>query len=121
MHNYLLDTVFAFRYKALTNYVSPMGRRITIRPPNKLGRLFLFFLEQIMRYPRGVPSHGRIGCCPDDWDGIPDITGSYELDAVIKQSKNKDVPERLQMYCQRVNSYGPITAYDGYNGYSGDN
>lgn len=74
-----------------------------------------------MRYPRGVPSHGRLGCCPDDWDKIPDITGSYELDAVIKQSKNKDVPARLQVYCQRVNSYGPLTAYDGYNGYSGDN
>lgn len=74
-----------------------------------------------MRYPRGVPSHGRLGCCPDDWDKIPEITGSYELDAVIKQSKNKDVPARLQMYCQRVNAYGPLTAYDGYNGYSGDN
>ena len=41
----------------------------------------------IMRYPRGVPSHGRLGCCPDDWDKIPDITGSYELDAVISKAR----------------------------------
>ncbi len=74
-----------------------------------------------MRYPRGVPSHGKLGCCPDDWDGVPNITGSYELDAVIKKSHNRDVPARLQMYCPRVNSYGPLTGYDAYDGYSGDN
>ncbi len=73
-----------------------------------------------MRYPRGVPSHGRLGCCPQEWRRVPNISGSYELDGAIKLSKNKDVPARLQMYCPRVNSYGPLTAYDGYEGYSGD-
>jgi hypothetical protein len=75
----------------------------------------------IMRYPRGVPSHGRLGCCPDEWNGVPEITGSYELDGVIKKSRNRDLPARLQMYCPRVNNYGPLTGYDAYDGYSGDN
>ncbi len=74
-----------------------------------------------MRYPRGIPTHGRMGCCPGEWSRIPNITGSYELDGVIKQSKNKDVPHRLGMFCERANAYGPLTAYDGYHGYSGDN
>ena len=74
-----------------------------------------------MRYPKGIPSHGRLGCCPSEWDRVPSITGLHELDAVIKASKNANVPARLQLYCGRVNSYGPLTAYDAYEGYSGDN
>lgn len=76
-----------------------------------------------MKYPRGVPSHGRTGCCPAEGrgNGVPNITGSLELDTAIKKSRNKDVPARLQMYCDRANAYGPLTGYDGYDGYSGDN
>jgi hypothetical protein len=74
-----------------------------------------------MRYPKGVPAHGRIGCCPDEWNRTPDITGSYELDAVIKHNPNKDLPSRLEMYCGRMNAYGGLTGYDAYSGYSGDN
>lgn len=73
-----------------------------------------------MRYPRGVPTHGRTGCCPKDWNRVPNLTGSHELDGVIKASRNKDVPARLAMYC-KLGGQGPLTGYDGYNGYSGDN
>jgi len=36
--------------------------------------------------------------CPKCYESIPNITGSYELDAVISQSKNKDMLGRLSMY-----------------------
>jgi hypothetical protein len=37
-------------------------------------------------------------CCPKEDRSIPNITGSYELDAVIERSKNKDMLSRLSMY-----------------------
>lgn len=76
-----------------------------------------------MRYPKGTPSHGKMGACPKDWDSTPCITGLYTLDAVIKQNKNKNIPDRLKLYCDlgRENAYGGLTGYDGYHGYHGDN
>ena len=75
-----------------------------------------------MRYPRGVPSHGRLGCCPDEWDRVPNLSGSHEMDGVIKRSTNADVPARLKLYCGRENAYGSRTSYNGYTkGYTGDN
>jgi len=43
------------------------------------------------------------------------------MDAVIKRSRNADVPERLKLYVDRVNAYGGLSGYDAYSGYSGDN
>jgi len=71
-----------------------------------------------MRYPKGLPSHGRFGCCPNEWDRTPNITGLFELDAVIKQSKNGNIAARLQTHCGNVNDSGPLTAYNGYSGYT---
>ncbi len=59
-------------------------------------------------------------CCPEDWRKTPDVTGSHELDAVINQNSNKDIPDRLKMYVGQE-AYGPLTGYNGYHGYSGDN
>lgn len=73
-----------------------------------------------MKKPAGVPTHGHMGCCPPDWRDVPDVSGSYELDGVIQQSKNNDVPARLSLYCGRPNAYGPVTAYNGYENYGGD-
>lgn len=61
-------------------------------------------------------------CCPKEFRGVEDISGSFELDAMIERqrSRNKDIPLRLQMYAERENVYGAKTGYDGYHGYSGD-
>lgn len=71
-----------------------------------------------MRTPKNCNFHQ---CCPQEWRRTPDLTGSYELDAVIQKNPNKDIPKRLQMYLdQSDNLYGPRTGYNGYHGYSGD-
>ena len=65
--------------------------------------------------------HGEHEMCPKEWDGIPDITGNFQLDAVIAINKNPDLANRLAIYCKGDNGYGPLTGYNGYSGYSGDN
>lgn len=70
-----------------------------------------------MKQPKGFVEH-RV--CPVEWRHTPDMTGSYELDAAIKSNSNRDVPRRLDMYLKGSNAYGPRTAYQGYDGYSGD-
>jgi hypothetical protein len=76
-----------------------------------------------MRAPKGIPTHF---CCPAEWKGVPNITGSFELDGAIARNRNKDMLSRLAMYAglsasRPINeSYGPRTNYDGYDGYSGD-
>ena len=70
-----------------------------------------------MRYPKGHTSHE---CCHEDWRKTPDLTGSFELDAVIKKSTNKDVPKRLKLYMENETAYGARTGYDGYHNYGGD-
>ncbi len=76
-----------------------------------------------MRYPKGVPSYGKGGCCPDEWNDTPNFTGCFELDGVIKKSRNKDVPDRLEMYVIGPrNAYQQRTNYSGgaYHGYRSD-
>jgi hypothetical protein len=49
------------------------------------------------------------------------MTGSYELDAVIARSNNKDLKSRLEFYLDTTDlAYGPLTGYSGYHNYSGD-
>jgi len=45
-------------------------------------------------------SHGEChkGHCPHEYDSIPNITGSHELDIIIAKSKNKDMLARLSLY-----------------------
>lgn len=60
-------------------------------------------------------------CVPKEWRNTPVVSGSYELDEVIRRSKNRDLPSRLATHAGKQNAYGPLTGYDGYSGYSGDN
>ena len=73
-----------------------------------------------MKAPKNVTCHE---CAPADWRGVPSYTGSYELDGVIQRSQNGDLPARMRMYADMGDNktYGPLTAYNGYSGYSGDN
>lgn len=72
-----------------------------------------------MRYPKGHKMHR---CCPDEFKRTSDVTGSFELDAVIQKNPNRDMKARLDMFLDdEDNAYGPITGYSGYHGYSGDN
>lgn len=70
-----------------------------------------------MRYLKGQPHHE---CCPVEWRRTPDLTGCYELDAVIHRNGNKDVPHRLAYYLEQETAYGARTGYDGYHNYGGD-
>lgn len=71
-----------------------------------------------MRYLKGSPHHE---CCPQEWRRTPDMTGSFELDAVIAKNTNPDLRSRLAFYLEQENAYGARTGYDGYHGYGGDN
>lgn len=72
-----------------------------------------------MRAPKHIPCHQ---CAPAEWRRTPNLTGSYELDAVIHRNGNKDMASRLQFYaaCAGNSSYGARTGYNGYAAYDGD-
>ena len=74
-----------------------------------------------MKAPKGIPCHQ---CAPAEWRRTPNLTGSYELDAVIHRNGNKNIPDRLAYYLDcggnPGQSYGPRTAYNGYHNYAGD-
>ena len=68
-----------------------------------------------MRRPKGVKCHD---CAPNGWRGrTPNLTGDYDLDETMIHRSNKDMPNRLKMYIGR---YKPVTGYDGYDNYHGD-
>jgi hypothetical protein len=61
-------------------------------------------------------------CAPAPWRDVPDVTGDYDLDATILHRENADLPHRLALYLkQDRNAFQPVTAYNGYHGYGGDN
>lgn len=65
---------------------------------------------------------GNHDCAPKDWRDVPNMTGDYDLDATIMHRDNPDLPRRLELYVKRGdNAYGPLTGYNGYHGYGGDN
>jgi hypothetical protein len=72
-----------------------------------------------MRKQTGFPCHQ---CAPKEWRHTQNLTGSYELDAVICGCSNKDMVDRIKdhLTCAGNSGYGPRTSYSGYNGYSGD-
>jgi hypothetical protein len=49
-----------------------------------------------MRQPKGFQEYGKEGCCPHEFDHVPNITGNFETDASIMRSKNKDAQARLK-------------------------
>lgn len=59
---------------------------------------------------------------PKPWRAVPKVTGDYDMDASILHCNNKDMPLRLALYSKGSNghSYGPVTNYNGYHNYHGD-
>lgn len=55
-------------------------------------------------------------CAPKDWRGIQDMTGSFELDAVIARCKNPEVAAKLEDHLVSDVPYKQRSAYNGYNG-----
>lgn len=72
---------------------------------------------------RGITgSSQKHQACPKAWRDVPDVTGDYDLDATIMHRDNPDLPKRLELYTRkRGHGYGPLTGYNGYHGYTGDN
>ena len=67
----------------------------------------------------GTP-HSYHECAPREWRGVPDMTGNYELDAMLARATNADLPARLRLYMESEVAYGARTGYDGYHNYGGD-
>ena len=64
-----------------------------------------------MRKPKGFPTHN---CCPAEWRQTPSMTGSYELDAMIIHTKNKDMTDRIKDHLSDDSTaYNHKTAYNG--------
>ena len=66
-----------------------------------------------MRKPPGIKCHS---CAPSDWKQTPDLTGSYDLDAVITKNSNPDLRDRLANHLQGNDAY---LISNGYNSYTG--
>jgi hypothetical protein len=67
------------------------------------------------------------GChtlAPKAYRDVPRLTGDIDMDASILHGKNKDMPLRLALYCKGSAggglAYKPVTAYNGYSNYHGD-
>ena len=71
-----------------------------------------------MRKPRGVTCHE---CAPKQWRQVPRLTGDYDMDASLMRIRNKDAIGRLKHHVVFDHvGYGPVTNYNGYRNYSGD-
>ena len=64
-----------------------------------------------MRNPKGAMCHR---CAPAEWRNTPDLTGSFELAAVIRKNPNKDMAGRLSDHLQGNDPYVIQTAYNSY-------
>jgi len=50
----------------------------------------------MMRQPRQFSEYGKAGCCPDDWNHTPNMTGDFEFDGSIQHCKNRDMRGKLE-------------------------
>lgn len=72
-----------------------------------------------MRKPRGYRNHT---VAPKAWRQTSNLTGDYEMDASILHSRNKSVAAKIESHLSDgAAAYSPRTAYNGYDGYKGDN
>lgn len=62
-----------------------------------------------MKKPKAYLNHT---CAPKDWRQTSDMTGSYEMDAVIQRCKNPDMRDRLADHLLGDQAYGRKTAYN---------
>lgn len=47
---------------------------------------------------RKMKLHHNHQCCPEEWKGVSDMTGSYEMDGMIQRTSNKDMADRLESH-----------------------
>lgn len=65
-----------------------------------------------MRQPKGYTEYGEEGCCPAEWNHVPNMTGNHEMDGSIMRCKNKDAQARLVDHIAGGGgAYGINTAY----------
>jgi len=69
---------------------------------------------------RALAHSGNHVCAPKAWRDVPIVSGDYDTDATIAHRSNANLPARLELYTSR-DAYGPLTGYDAYSGYHGDN
>ena len=55
-------------------------------------------------------------CCPGEWRGVKDITGSYELDGMIARTKNRDMKAKLDDYVVSDIAYRKRSNTSDYGG-----
>ena len=65
-----------------------------------------------MKQPKGHIEYGKDGCCPHDWDHVPNMTGHFETDASIMKCKNKDAQSKLSDHLVTDVAYARNTAYN---------
>jgi hypothetical protein len=64
-----------------------------------------------MRQPKGFIEYGKDGCCPDDWNHVPDMTGNFEMDGSIMRCRNKEAHAKLVDHLTTDTAYKINTAY----------
>ena len=64
-----------------------------------------------MKQPRGYSEHK---CAPEEWRHTPDMSGSYELDGMIRRGANKDMQGKLHDHIVGDDAYLLRTAYNRY-------
>ena len=64
-----------------------------------------------MKQPKGFVEYGKQGCCPDDWNNTPDMTGDHVMDASVKRCKNKDAQAKLTDHLVTDIAYKRNTSY----------
>lgn len=64
-----------------------------------------------MKQPKGYTEYGKDGCCPHEWDHVPEMTGYYTMDAAIMRGHNKDMHAKLSDHLVNGPVYHANTAY----------
>ena len=62
-------------------------------------------------------------CAAPNRRNVENVTGDPDFDYSITQTADRDVPARLKLYRLVPDGpgYGPLTGYNAYAGYGGDN
>lgn len=64
-----------------------------------------------MKQPKGFSEYGQGGCCPEEWNHVPDMTGDYIMDGSIMRCKNGDAKARLEDHLVTDVAYKRNSAY----------
>ena len=68
-----------------------------------------------MRQPKNHIEYGKAGCCPDEFNHVPEMTGNFETDASIMHCNNKDLHMKIEDHLAGPVVYGHNSAYS-HNG-----